>query len=86
MKILDVRQEPEGPGTTLARFDVALTDDLRLYNLRLARSRDGGFRVYAPSALGRNTATFTAELANDLVCAVQKSLGANAADDRTSHH
>lgn len=85
LHILDVRPEPEGPGNTIARFDVALTDHLRLYNLRLARSRDGGLRVYSPSAFGRNTATFAPQLASDLARAVSKSLGENADNDRHSH-
>jgi len=78
---LDVRPEPPGGiGNTIARFDIALTNELRLINLKLVRARDGGLRVYSASAFGRNTATFSPELAARIAEAAWKSLGENTLD------
>lgn len=65
MQILDFRPERSGPGSIVARFDAQL-DGLRLYNLALKHGPNG-YRVFAPSAFGAATATFTHEVAAALI-------------------
>lgn len=64
MRILEMRPEPSG-GNTLARFDVQL-DGMRLFNLSLKKT-GSGLRVFAPSAFGSASATFTHEFSQALV-------------------
>lgn len=65
MQILEIRPEPPGRSSTVARFDVQL-DGLRLFNLALKRGPNG-YRVFAPSAFGCAAATFTHEIAGALI-------------------
>ncbi|OWK18282.1 hypothetical protein AJ88_03560 [Mesorhizobium amorphae CCBAU 01583] len=66
MKILDIRPAPPGVGRTIAHFDVQLTDDLRLYGLRLIQTEDGRYLSYAPNAHGVRVATFAPTLADTI--------------------
>lgn len=75
MRIISIRPEDPGGGSTVARFDAEINDDIRMFNLKLVRSRDGSLRVYAPSAYGTNVATFAPELAAGLTAEAMKSLG-----------
>jgi hypothetical protein len=61
MHILDIRRD-DGAGATVARFDIELSEHVRLYNMRLVPARQGGYRVYPPSAFGSNVATFSPAL------------------------
>lgn len=73
--ILDIRPAPMGAGSrTVAFVDVQLTEDCRLYNLRLVDIPDG-YRIHAPSAFGSKTATFAPALAAELVRVAIHSLG-----------
>lgn len=64
MRILSIRREA-GSGT-LARFDVEISPELRMYNMVL-RSADGGkFRSYPPNAHGKHVATFHPALAEQI--------------------
>lgn len=74
MRIISIRAVPPGAGDTVARFDAEVSPDVRLYNLKLS---DGGrgLRVYAPSAYGSSTATFSRELTAKLVDAAVHALG-----------
>ena len=77
MKILSIRPL-EGPGAgvrTLARFDLQLVDGVRLYNLKLAEKPDGRRRVFAPSVFGSAAATFTTDIAEQIVRAASDALG-----------
>lgn len=82
VKILDIRPEPPGFGSTIARVDIALSDQCKLFNLKLVAGRDGTHRVYAPSAFGTNTATFAPELAAQIARAAITSLGEKTTDDQ----
>jgi len=75
VRIISIRPEAPGGGNTIARFDAEISADVRMFNLKLVRSRDGSLRVYAPSAYGTNVATFAPELAADLAAEAMKSLG-----------
>jgi hypothetical protein len=72
MKILSVR--PQAGGNTLARFDVELPGGLRLFNVKLVRNANG-LRAYAPSEFGSPAATFTRELAIELIEAASAAYG-----------
>lgn len=75
MRVISIRPEAGGGGSTVARFDAEISADVRMFNLKLVRSRDGSLRVYAPSAYGSNVATFAPDLAADLAAEAMKSLG-----------
>ncbi|MCZ8547634.1 hypothetical protein OOJ09_25900 [Mesorhizobium qingshengii] len=78
MQILAIR--PEAGGRTLARFDLQLVDGVRLYNLKLTEKADGRRRVFAPSAFGYPAATFTTEIAEQIVRAAGVALGENPSE------
>ena len=65
MQILTMRQidEPANGHRAIAWFDLQLTDDCRLYGLRLLRMRDGRLLTYAPQSGSRRVATFADGLA-----------------------
>ena len=76
MHIISIRPEPPGSGVrTLARFDLQLVDGVRLYNLKLTEKPDGRRRVFAPSAFGSAAATFTTDIAEQIVRAASDALG-----------
>lgn len=72
MEILAIR--PHQGGGTLAHFDLALGDHIKMFNLKLVQGRSG-LRVYAPSAFGSNCATFSPQLADQIVRAATRALG-----------
>jgi hypothetical protein len=74
MRIISIRAVPPGTGDTVARFDAEISPDVRLFNLKLSGG-DRGLRVYAPSAYGTSTATFSRELAGELIDAAIMALG-----------
>lgn len=60
MKLID---EPALGHRAVASFDLQLTDDCRLYGLRLLRMRDGNILTFAPQSGPRRVATFASSLA-----------------------
>ncbi|MER9596689.1 MULTISPECIES: hypothetical protein [unclassified Mesorhizobium] len=52
-----------------------MVDGVRLYNLKLTEKHDGKRRVFAPSAFGIAAATFTTEIAEQIVRAASDALG-----------
>jgi hypothetical protein len=64
MKILSIRQAPPG-GNVVARFDAELDNGVRLYDLKLSRTR-AGWRVYGPQHFGGAAVTFPAAVADQL--------------------
>ena len=79
MRILAIRME-DGGGGTVARFDAELTPEIKMFNLKLVRSRCGSLRVYAPNAYGSNVAAFSPKFASDLIAAASSFLG-----EKTDH-
>jgi hypothetical protein len=54
---------PGDAGTKLlAKFDVELTDEIRLYNMKLIENHAGRRLTYASSSGGQRNATFSIEL------------------------
>ncbi|MFD1985910.1 hypothetical protein ACFSOZ_26030 [Mesorhizobium newzealandense] len=84
MHVLDIRPQPPGSGSTLARFDLQLVEGVRLYNLKLSEKPDGRRRVFAPSAFGTAAATFTTDIADQIVHAASAALGENPHDRRAA--
>lgn len=82
--ILAVRPTPVGAGRTIAHFDVQLTGEVRMFNLKLVRGHRG-YRIYAPSAYGSSVATFSPDLSEQLIGAVEAALGEKPANDRNRH-
>ncbi|MGN6307295.1 MAG: hypothetical protein ACTHNH_20960 [Mesorhizobium sp.] len=78
-EIIDIRPAPGGAGGVVARFDVQL-NGLRLFNVALKQTTSG-YRVFAPSAFGCATATFTHETAALLI---EAALGEIRQNDRNS--
>lgn len=75
VQILNIRPAPAGAGgRTVAHVDLQLTDDCRLFNLKLVDAPNGR-RIYAPSAFGANTATFSPTLSAELIRAIEAALG-----------
>jgi hypothetical protein len=75
MKITAIRPAPAGAGArTLAHFDAAVSDDLRIYGLMLKQFADGTRRTIAPQANGRHSATFTPALGEQLTAAASLAL------------
>jgi hypothetical protein len=74
MQILSIRPEPPGSGSTLARFDLALTEECRLFGLRLTARAAGGYAVYSPNAHGTRVATFSPNLVKDIARAALAAL------------
>ncbi|WP_130229041.1 hypothetical protein [Bradyrhizobium sp. Leo121] len=66
MKILDIRPSPPGERKTLARFDLELTPELRMYDLRLVQTESGRRLTYSQNAGGKRTATFVGTLADEV--------------------
>lgn len=82
MEVLSIRPE-HGGGSTVARFDVQLTPEVRMFGLRLVRVAKG-YRVYSPSAFGSNVATFAPALAEKLSRAALAALAGDTDDRRTA--
>lgn len=80
--ISDLRHQVRG--RTVAQFDVQLTPDCRLYDLRLIVTDDGRYLSYAPNSHGRRVATFTPSLANDISRAASAAFREGIACDQTS--
>jgi hypothetical protein len=72
----------------IARFDLQLSEDVKLYGLRLMQTPDGRHLTYAPSSGGRRFATFAPAFVGDITAAAISELnnmGHMTANDRTRH-
>ena len=63
LRIEPCRQVSSGGMTTIAFFDVEITDDIRFFGMRLIEAPSGKRVSYAPSSGGRRFATFAPALA-----------------------
>ena len=64
MRILRLTPDRTG-GAVVARFDIELTDECRLYGLTLRQSRKG-HRIDVPNLRGAHVVTFAAPLARQI--------------------
>ncbi|TIW24044.1 MAG: hypothetical protein E5V63_23175 [Mesorhizobium sp.] len=75
MQILHIRPEPRGGiGNTIARFDVALSDDVRVFGLRITERAAGGYSVYSPNAHGMRVVTFSHDMVHEIARAALAAL------------
>lgn len=81
-EILAIRPAPSGAGRTVALFDAQVTEDVRLFNLRLVMTRDGRHLSYPPNAMGERAATFSPVLTTEITRAACAALGAVDANYR----
>jgi DNA-binding cell septation regulator SpoVG len=84
MQILSIRPAPPGTGRTIALFDIALTDELRVYDVRLIQTEDGRYLSYAPNSHGRRVATFAPRLANEISRVASTALREGIAQNGTT--
>lgn len=85
-QILNIRPVPAGAGgRAVAFFDVQVSADCRLFNLRLVEMPDGRRVAYPPNAHGERVATFAPALAHEITRAACAAFGAlNATNRRTA--
>jgi hypothetical protein len=72
LRIIDIRPQ-HGAGNNLAWFDAQLSDDIRMFNLKLIQGPRGR-RVYSAHAFGNNVATFSPALNDQLTRAASAAL------------
>ncbi|WJI79509.1 MULTISPECIES: hypothetical protein [unclassified Mesorhizobium] len=85
MKIIACRPEPPGGfGNAIARVDVEISEDLRVFNLKLSRRPDGGYAVFAPNAMGGRVVTFSQPLVAEIARAALAALTEPLPHDRTT--
>ncbi|UXS38353.1 hypothetical protein FY150_00975 [Agrobacterium tumefaciens] len=87
MQILSMKpiDEPALGHRAIAAFDLQLTDDCRLYGLRLLRMRDGNILTFAPQSGPRRVATFAAPLAERITKLATDQYEALTAHDNQQH-
>lgn len=73
-----------GGAVTLARFDVQVTEHLRLCNLGLQRRPDGKFRTVAPNAFGKRSVTMHPTFADQITKAALSELEASQPHDHNT--
>lgn len=90
MQILDIKPVANSGGgkvRLVATFDLQLSEDVRLYGVRLMEAPDGNRVVYAAQAGNRRAATFARPLAEKITAAAsqsyQEAITANAKNLRT---
>jgi hypothetical protein len=83
MRILHFQpiDEPSLGNHAIGMFDLELTEDCRLYGLRLLRMRDGRLLTFAPQSGSRRVATFATGLAAQITKLAIDEYGAMTADD-----
>jgi len=82
MEILNLRP-PYRPQDEV-NFDLQIGPHLRIFNLALRRLPSGHFRILAPNAYGKHSATFAPELATEITDAVRAAMRGKPANDRIS--
>ena len=65
-----------GTRACVAFVDIELSEDIRLYGLRLVRQPDGRHLLYAPTCGRRLAATFSKPMAQRLTAMALDALGA----------
>ncbi len=84
MRILDLQtiDEQSSGHRAIAVFDLQLSDECRLYGLRLLRMRDGRLLTFAPQSGSRRVATFATDLAAKITSLAIDQLKAVTANDK----
>jgi hypothetical protein len=88
MEILNIEPVASSGGggmRVLAFFDLQLSDDVRMYGLRLLEAPDGNRVTYAPQSGSRRSATFARPLAERITAAASillEAVTANGTDSK----
>jgi hypothetical protein len=67
----------------LAEFDLQIGPHLRIFSLAIRRLPDGRYRILAPNAAGKHSASFHPTLCVEIVEAVLAAMGGFTANDNT---
>jgi hypothetical protein len=81
MRVFSIRPCPSG-GSAVATFNVAINEDIKIFNARLHRKQDGTYRVYAPQAGGARVVTFSESAVRTIVEAAMAELKEPCAYER----
>lgn len=82
-RILSIRPAPSGAGgKNIARFDVELGGNIRLYGLILREFPDGARRIVGPQLDGRHFVTFLPDIASEITAAASTAFEGRNADQR----
>jgi hypothetical protein len=85
-RILAIRPAPAGAGgKNIARFDVEIGGNIRLYGLLLREFPDGTRRISGPQSDGRHFATFLPDIASAITSAASSAFEGQHAVHRNSH-
>ncbi|BBD37543.1 hypothetical protein Amn_24230 [Aminobacter sp. Y103A] len=78
MQILSIRPASPGGGSVCARFDAELDNGIRLYDLKLSRTK-GGLRVFGPQHFGGAAVTFPPAVADQLAALAREAVARDPA-------
>ena len=73
MKIIDIWPMREG-SNTIARFDLELTEQVRIFGLHLKRSDDGRMRIFGPKSGDKHAASFNPTISEEITSAAIAAL------------
>ncbi len=73
MRIIDIWPMREGY-SSIAKFDLELNPQVRIFGLHLKRNDDGRMRVFAPKSGGRHAASFRPEISEQITSAAIAAL------------
>ena len=78
MQVINLRA-PYRP-QDLAEFDLQVGPHLRIFSLSIRRLADGRYRILAPNAAGKHSASFHPVLCAEIVDAVLTAMGGSTAN------
>ncbi|QND59842.1 hypothetical protein [Mesorhizobium huakuii] len=85
MQILNIRPVPPGgAGKTIARFDIALDEHVKLFDLKLLERPDGSNYAFGPNTGGARVMSFSPTFSEEIARAASAALEGVAAYDRTT--
>lgn len=85
MQILSIRPVPPGgAGKTIARFDIAIDDHIKLFELKLIRRSDGSNYAFGPNTGGARVMSFSPAFSEEIASAASAALKGVSANDRIS--
>ncbi|QPC93529.1 hypothetical protein [Mesorhizobium sp. INR15] len=67
----------------IARADIEISDDIKVFNLKISKRPDGNYAVFGPNALGGRVVTFSRTLVNEIAEAAVAALKEPMPHDRT---
>lgn len=79
MEIVNLR--PPYRPQDMAEFDLQIGHHLRIFNLAIRRLPNGHYRIIAPNAAGKNSASFAPTLSAEIVSAALAAIGGKSAND-----